>query len=279
MVQGQYQVKPALPFVPGTEFSGVVEAGKEVSDLKAGDRVIAIGLGGFAEEAVAGVARTAPLPAAMDFDVGAALILTYDTSLRGLKDCGHLVAGETLLALGAPGGVGVAALEIGCAMGARVISAASSNEKLAPCRQLGVDAVINYSTENLRERINALTDGRGVDGVYGAVGGPYTEQALWAMAWRGRLVVIGFAAGEIPKIPITLCLLKERTVNGVYWGDSVKQDPQGYYRSVEQLLQWFASGTIKPHISERVPLVEAPRLFDRMAGRQIKDKAIGLPEA
>ena len=139
--------------------------------------------------------------------------------------------------------------------------------------------MINYSTENLRARINALTDGRGVDVVYGPVGGPHTEQALWAMAWRGRLVVVGFAAGEIPKIPITLCLLKERTVNGVYWGDSVKQDAQGYYRSIEQLLQCFASGTIKPHISERVPLAEAPRLFDRMAGRQIKDKAIGLPEA
>ena len=211
MVQGLYQIKPPVPFTPGSEFAGVVtEVGAEVTEYKPGDRVIAFSLGGFAEEAVADAARTMPLPAGMDFDVGAGLILTYCTSLRGLKDCGRLQAGESLLVLGASGGVGVAAVEIGKAMGARVIAAASSDDKLALCKELGADETINYSTENLRDRVNALTEGKGVDVVYDPVGGPYTEQALRATAWGGRLLVIGFAAGDIPKIPINLCLLKER---------------------------------------------------------------------
>jgi len=280
MVQGEYQVKPALPFVPGLEFAGIViEVGREVTEYKIGDRVATVGLGGFAEEAVADTARTMHLPAAMNFDVGAGLVLTYGTSLRALHNRAHLAAGETLLVLGAAGGVGVAALEIGRAMGARVIAAASSDEKLALCRKLGADAVINYSTENLRERINALTDGRGIDVVYDPVGGPYTEQALRAMAWGGRLLVIGFAAGEIPKIAINLCLLNERSLVGVYWGESFKRDPQGYRRNIEQLLEWSASGKIKPHISERVPLAQTPQLLERMVAREIQGKAIVLPEA
>ena len=279
MVQGLYQVKPPLPFSPGSEFAGVVnEVGSEVKNYKVGDRVIAFGLGGFAEESVADAERLMPLPEGMDFDVGAALVLTYCTSLHGLKDCGRLKAGETLLVLGAAGGVGVAAIEIGKAMGARVIAAASSDDKLALCRQLGADELINYASENLRERINVLTEGKGVDVVYDPVGGPYTEPAMRSLAWHGRLLVIGFAAGEIPKIPINLALLKERTIVGVYLGDSIKHDPQGHMRNIGQLLEWFAAGKVTPFISERVPLAGAPAAMARLAARQVKGKVVVLPE-
>ncbi|MCX7179149.1 MAG: NADPH:quinone oxidoreductase family protein [Proteobacteria bacterium] len=280
MVQGIYQVKPALPFVPGAEFAGVIsEVGTEVRNYKVGDRVIAYGLGGFAEEGVADVAHILPLPAAMDFDIGAALVLTYCTSLHGLRDCGRLQAGETLLVLGAAGGVGLSAIEIGKALGARVIAAASNADKLSLCTRLGADETINYATENLRERINQMTEGRGVDVVYDPVGGPYTEQALRATAWGGRLLVIGFASGEIPKIPINLALLKERSIVGVYWGDSVKHDPQGHRRNIEQLLSWFAAGTIRPVISERVSLAQTTAAMRRLAGRQVMGKVVVLPEA
>lgn len=280
MVQGLYQVKPPLPFSPGSEFAGLVsEVGSEVSHYKVGDRVIGFGLGGFAEEALADAERVMPLPAGMDFEAGAALVLTYCTSLHGLKDCGHLQQGETLLVLGAAGGVGIAAVEIGHAMGARVIAAASSDDKLALCRQLGADETLNYATENLRERVNQLTGGRGVDVVYDPVGGPYSEPALRSLAWRGRLLVIGFAAGEIPKIPINLALLKERSIVGVYWGESVKHDPQGHRRNIAQLLEWFAAGKVKPFISERVPLKDAPAAMARLASRQVKGKLVVLPEA
>lgn len=280
MVQGMYQVKPPLPFVPGAEFSGVIkEVGTDVRNYKIGDRVIAYGLGGFAEQGVADAAHIMPLPASMDYDEGAALILTYCTSLHGLRDCGRLQAGETLLVLGAAGGVGVSAIEIGKAMGARVIAAASNDDKLSLCKQLGADETINYTTENLRERINQLTAMRGVDVVYDPVGGPYTEQALRATAWGGRLLVIGFASGEIPKIPINLALLKERSIVGVYWGDSVKHNPQGHLRNVAQLLEWYAAGKIKPLISERVTLSETTAAMRRLAGRQVVGKVVVLPQA
>ncbi|MCX7171602.1 MAG: NADPH:quinone oxidoreductase family protein [Proteobacteria bacterium] len=280
MVQGIYQFKPPLPFTPGAEFAGIVSAlGAEVSNYKIGDRVIAYGLGGFAEKAVADAERIMPLPSGMDFDAGAAFVLTYATSLHGLRDCGRLQPGETLLVLGAAGGVGVSATEIGKAMGARVIAAASSDAKLALCKQLGADETINYATENLRDRINQLTAARGVDVVYDPVGGSYTEQALRATAWGGRLLVIGFASGEIPKIPINLTLLKERSIVGVYWGDSVKHNPQGHLRNIQQLLEWFSSGKIKPLISERVALSDAPAAMLRMSKRQVMGKVVVLPEA
>ncbi len=280
MVQGLYQIKPALPFSPGSEFSGlVVEVGSAVKRYRVGDRVIAFGLGGFAEQALADAERCMPLPLGMDFEVGAALILTYCTSLRGLKDRGRIQAGETLLVLGAAGGVGAAAVEIGRALGARVIACASSEEKLAFCRELGADETIDYTKEKLRDRVLALTDGLGVDLVYDPVGGPLTEQALRATAWGGRLLVIGFAAGEIPKIALNLCLLKERALVGVYWGDSLKHDPASHERNVAQLLAWIANGKIRPRISERVPLAAVPALMARMAARQIMGKAIVLPEA
>lgn len=280
MVQGLYQVKPPLPFSPGAEFSGVIaEIGAEVRNYKVGDPVIAFGLGGFAEQAVADAARIMPLPPGMDFDTGAAFGLTYCTSLHGLRDCGRLQAGETLLVLGAAGGVGVAAIEIGKAMGAHVIAAASSDEKLALCKQLGADDTINYATENLRERIDALTGKRGVDVVYDPVGGPYTEPAVRSLAWGGRLLVVGFAAGEIPKIAINHLLLKERSLVGVYWGESVKHNPRQHLGNVRQLLDWFAAGKVKPIISERVPLAGATAAMARLAGRQVMGKVIVLPEA
>lgn len=280
MVQGLYQVKPPLPFSPGAEFAGVIsEVGAEVKRFKPGDRVIANGLGGFAEKAVADAERVMPLPPDMDFATGAAFVLTYCTSLHGLRDCGRLQAGESLLVLGAAGGVGVAAIEIGKAMGARVIAAASSDAKLALCKQLGADETINYATENLRERLNDLTGKRGVDVVYDPVGGPYTELAVRALAWGGRLLVIGFAAGEIPKIAINHLLLKERSLVGVYWGDSVRHNPQQHLNNVKQLLEWFAAGKIKPVISERVPLSGATAAMARLANREVMGKVVVLPEA
>jgi NADPH2:quinone reductase len=218
-----------------------------------------------------------PLPTGMDFETGAALVLTYCTSLHGLKDCGHLKAGETLVVLGAAGGVGISAIEIGKAMGARVIAAASSDDKLALCRKVGADETVNYSTENLKDRINELTGGKGADVVYDPVGGPYTEPAVRALAWRGRLLIIGFAAGEIPKIPLNLALLKERSLIGVYWGDSTKHDPTGHLANLHQLHEWFAAGRIRPVVSERFPLSAAKDAIASIANRQVKGKIVVLP--
>ncbi|MCX7147933.1 MAG: NADPH:quinone oxidoreductase family protein [Rhodocyclales bacterium] len=279
MVQGLYQVKPPLPFTPGAEISGIVKAvGAEVKHFKAGDRVIAIvGQGGFAEECLADAAKTMSLPAGMDFETGAALVLTYCTSLHALRDCGHLQAGETLVVLGAAGGVGIAAIEIGKAMGARVIAAASSDDKLELCKRVGADDTVNYSTENLKDRINELTAGKGADVVYDPVGGPYTEPALRALAWHGRLLVIGFAAGDIPKIPLNLALLKERSIVGVYWGDSTKHDPAGHLANLHQLHAWFAAGTIRPVVSEHFSLAAAADAIAKIANRQVKGKIVVLP--
>ena len=279
MVQGLYQVKPPLPFTPGAEIAGIVKAvGAEVKHYQAGDRVIAMtGTGGFAEECVAESAKAMPLPAGMDFDTGAALVLTYCTSLHGLRDCGRLKAGETLVVLGAAGGVGISAIEIGKAMGARVIAAASADDKLALCRRVGADETVNYSTENLKDRINELTAGKGADVVYDPVGGPYTEPALRALAWRGRLLVIGFAAGDIPRIPLNLALLKERSIVGVYWGDSIRHDPAGHLANLRQLHEWFAAGAIRPVVSERFPLAAAKDAIASIANRQVKGKIVVLP--
>jgi NADPH2:quinone reductase len=280
MVQGMYQVKPTLPFVPGSEYAGVVSAvGDGVTHPKAGDRVAAFGLGGFGEYAFADAKRVISLPPGLDFDTAAAFFLTYCTSLHGLKDCGHMAPGETLLVLGASGGVGLAAVEIGKAMGARVIAAASSQVKLDLCKRLGADELVNYETESLRDRVNAITGGRGVDVVYDPVGGRYTEEALRATAWRGRLLVVGFAAGDIPRIPLNLALLKERSIVGVYWVDSVARDPAGHIANVNQLLDWLAAGKVKPHISERVPLTGVSAAMQRMSGRRVMGKVVVHPRA
>jgi NADPH:quinone reductase len=281
LVQGLYQVKPPLPFSPGMEIAGIIKGiGSGVSGLKVGDRVIGSpGRGGFAQECLVAADRITPLPAGMDFDTGSAILLTYCTTLHALADVGGLKAGETLVVLGAAGGVGTSAIEIRKAMGARVIAAASSAEKLEFCRKLGADETIDYQATDLRQRINELTSGNGADVVYDPVGGSYTESALRATAWRGRFLVIGFASGTIPQIKLNLALLKERQILGVYWGDWTTRDPAGQRRNVEQLGRWFSEGKIKPAISERVPLEEAPAAMQRIVQRKVMGKVVVVPGA
>jgi NADPH2:quinone reductase len=280
IIQNKYQFKPPLPFSPGSELAGVVkEVGSGVASVKPGDRVIAFTTyGAFAEEVKTEATRLLPLPEGMDFPSGAAFLLTYGTSDHALRDRGRLAAGETLLVLGAAGGVGLAAIEIGKALGARVIACASSDEKLEVCRDHGADATINYTTEDLRERIKALTDGRGADVVYDSVGGPYTEPAFRSLAWRGRLLVVGFAAGEIPKLPLNLALLKGASVVGVFWGDFTRREPREFADSVRQLGRWFREGKLRPHVSQTFPLHQAAEALKLMAARQVKGKVVLITE-
>jgi NADPH2:quinone reductase len=276
IIQNKYQFKPPLPFSPGSELSGVVkQVGAGVSNVRPGDRVIAFTTyGAFAEEVKTEALRLLPLPEKMDFITGAAFLLTYATSDHALRDRGALRAGETLLVLGAAGGVGLAAIEIGKALGARVIACASTEDKLAVCREHGADATINYATEELRERVKALTEGRGVDVVYDAVGGPYTEPAFRSLAWRGRLLVVGFAAGEIPKLPLNLALLKGAAVVGVFWGDFARREPKAFAESVRQLARWYAEGRLRPHVSQTLPLERAAEAIQLLASRKAKGKIV-----
>ena len=276
IIQNKYQFKPPLPFSPGSELAGVVkEVGAEVRDFRPGDRVMAFTTyGAFAEEVKTEATRLIPLPKPMDFITGAAFLLTYGTSDHALRDRGALQPGETLLVLGAAGGVGLAAIEIGKALGARVVACASSEEKLAVCRSHGADATINYAGEDLRERIKALTDGRGVDVVYDAVGGAYSEPAFRALAWRGRHLVVGFAAGEIPRLPLNLPLLKGAALVGVFWGDFARREPRAFAQSIAQLGRWYAEGKLRPHISQTLPLEEAARAIRLLASRQAKGKVV-----
>ncbi|MBB6241741.1 NADPH:quinone oxidoreductase family protein [Rhodanobacter sp. MP1X3] len=278
IVQGLYQVKPALPFSPGAEFAGVVKTvGEGVSHLKVGERVMAlVPHGGLAEECAVDARGVIPLPDDMDYATGSALLLTYCTSLHALKDVAKLAAGETLLVLGASGGVGIAAIEIGKLMGARVIAAASSEEKLALCREHGADETIDYVRDDLRERVDALTEKRGVDVVYDAVGGAYSEAALRATSWGGRLLVVGFATGEIPRIPLNLALLKEREILGVYWGDWAKRNPKLQQAHLLQLLDWFRNQQIAPPVTEQLPLAGAVDALQRIAKRQVRGKVVVL---
>jgi len=276
IIQNKYQFKPPLPFSPGSEMAGTVkEVGDGVKDVKPGDRVIAFTtFGAFAEEVKLEAARLVPIPEGMDFNSAAAFLLTYGTSDHALRDRGGLKAGETLLVLGAAGGVGLAAIEIGKAMGAKVLACASGADKLEVCAQHGADAGINYATEDLRGRIKALTDGKGVDVVYDAVGGPYTEPALRATAWRGRLLVVGFAAGDIPRIPLNLALLKGCSIVGVFWGDFARREPKAFAASIAQLGAWFREGRLKPHVSQTFPLAQAAQALRLMAARKVKGKVV-----
>jgi NADPH:quinone reductase len=276
IIQNKYQFKPPLPFSPGSELAGVVkEVGAGVQGWRAGVKVMAFTTyGAFAEEVKTDASRLLPLPEKMDFVTGAAFLLTYATTDHALRDRGALAAGETLLVLGAAGGVGLAAIEVGKALGARVIACASSDDKLAVCRSHGADATINYATEDLRERIKVLTDGRGVDVIYDPVGGPYSEPAFRSIAWRGRHLVVGFAAGDIPKLPLNLVLLKGASVVGVFWGDFARREPARFAESVKQLTKWYAAGLLKPHVSETFPLEKAAEALKRMAARQVKGKVV-----
>jgi NADPH2:quinone reductase len=276
IIQNKYQFKPPLPFSPGSELAGVVkEAGPGVSNVKPGDKVIAfVTYGAFAEEVKTEAARLLPMPQGMDYDSAASFILTYGTTDHALRDRAQMQAGETLLVLGAAGGVGIAAIEIGKAMGARVIACASSDEKLSVCRQHGADEAINYATEDLRERIKALTQGKGVDVIYDAVGGPYSEPAFRSIAWRGRHLVIGFAAGDIPKLPLNLALLKGASVVGVFWGDFTRREPKAFAESARQLASWYAQGKLKPHVSATFPLDKAAEAMNLLASRKAKGKVV-----
>jgi NADPH2:quinone reductase len=276
IIQNKYQFKPPLPFSPGSELAGLVkEVGEGVKGFKAGDRVIAFTTyGAFSEEVKVEATRLVPIPQGMDFNSAAAFLLTYGTSDHALRDRAQLAAHETLLVLGAAGGVGIAAIEIGKALGARVIACASSDDKLAVCREHGADATINYATQDLRERIRELTGGRGVDVVYDAVGGPYSEPALRSTAWRGRFLVVGFAAGEIPKIALNLALLKGLSIVGVFWGDYTRREPREFAGSLRQLGAWFREGKLRPHVSQTFPLAQAVDALKLMAARKVKGKVV-----
>ncbi|MFN0315840.1 MAG: NADPH:quinone oxidoreductase family protein [Burkholderiales bacterium] len=276
IIQGKYQFKPELPFSPGGEVAGVVkELGEGVSSAKVGDRVIATTTwGGFAQEMVVDADRLIPMPGAMDYVSGSAFVLAYGTSYHALVDRAQIKAGETLLVLGASGGVGLAAVQIGKALGARVIAAASSAEKLAVCKQAGADEGINYATEDLRARVKAITGGRGVDVVYDPVGGAYSELALRDMAWNGRFLVVGFAAGEIPKIPLNLALLKGCSIVGVFWGAFTRTEAERNRGNNQELMRMFSAGKVKPHIHATYPLEQAAQALNDVVQKKVSGKVV-----
>lgn len=278
-VQGKYQVKPPLPFVPGSEFSGLVEAvGEGVTHLKPGMPVAAIGShGGFATHAVVAAGNVIPLPPGFALDDGAAFAFTYGTSHHALIDRAALQPGETVLVLGAAGGVGTAALQIAKAAGAHVIAAASSDEKCQRLRELGADATLNYGgdkLQNLREALKALTDGKGPDVVYDPVGGELAEPVLRSIAWRGRYLVVGFAGGGIPALPWNLALLKGASIVGVFWGDFVRREPKASAAALAQLAQWYAQGSLKPVIDRTLPMSALKAAYARMGTRQVMGKLL-----
>jgi NADPH:quinone reductase len=276
IIENKYQFKPPLPFSPGSELAGIIkEVGSGVTSVKAGDRVMAFTIhGAFAEEVALEASRIVPIPAEMDFTTAAALLLTYGTMDHALRDRGQVRSGESVLVLGASGGIGIASIEIAKALGARVMACGSSDAKLAVCRERGADETINYATEDLRERIKVLAGGRGVDVICDPVGGSYTEPALRSIAWRGRLLVIGFAAGEIPRIPLNLALLKGCSIVGVFWGEFLRREPEAFARSIAQLHEWYAAGKVKPHVSATFPLEHAADAIKLMAARQVIGKVV-----
>jgi NADPH2:quinone reductase len=276
IVQNKYQIKPPLPFVPGAEYAGVVQAvGEGVTHLSVGDSVACLsGTGGFGTHTLAPAALCLPLPPGFSAVDGAAFIMTYATSHHALMDRAQLQAGETVLVLGAAGGVGTAAIQIAKAAGAHVIAAASSDEKCALCTRLGADASINYSRQNLRDELKTLTGGKGPDVVYDPVGGDYTEQAFRAIAWRGRYLVVGFAAGPIPALPLNLPLLKGASVVGVFWGDFARREPAANAAMMRELAGWYAQGRIKPVIDQTMPMAELKAAFAHMGSRGVMGKLV-----
>jgi NADPH2:quinone reductase len=280
IVQNKYQMKPELPFVPGSEFAGVVEAvGEGVRNVAVGQNVACLaGTGGFATHALASAATCMPLPAGFPHVDAAAFIMIYATSHHALVDRAQLKAGETVLVLGAAGGVGTSAIQIAKAMGARVIAAASSEEKCALCRSLGADATINYSEDTpaggLRDAIKKLTDGKGPDVIYDPVGGEFAEPAFRSIGWRGRYLVVGFAAGPIPSLPLNLALLKGASIVGVFWGGFSRQEPKASAAALAELAQWYAQGKIKPVIDSTMPMAELKAAYAHMGSRGVKGKLV-----
>jgi NADPH2:quinone reductase len=282
VIQGKYQFQPPMPFAPGTDVAGVVDAlGDGVTGPAVGTPVVAFvgpAMGGFAEYALCDTQMLVPLPAGVSPISAAAFFMTYSTSYHALVDRAHVQPGESVLVLGAAGGVGIAAVELAHRLGARVIAAAATDEKLAACRESGADETINYATEDLRERVKALTKGAGVDVVYDPVGGDYTEPALRSIAWNGRYLVVGFANNAIPRIPLNLPLLKGCAIVGVFWGGFVMREPKANAANLRQLLTWLADGSLRPRVSHTYPLAEAPRALDDMLARRLIGKAVIIME-
>jgi NADPH2:quinone reductase len=276
IIQGKYQFKPDLPFSPGGEVSGVIKAvGDGVTNVSVGDRVIAFSTwGGFAEELAVDANRLIRMSDKMEFEKASAFILTYGTSYHALKDRANIQPGETLLVLGASGGVGLAAIQLGKAMGARVIAAASTKEKLDVCAANGADELINYSFEDLRARVKEITQGAGVDVIYDPVGGPLSEKALRDMSWRGRFLVVGFAVGEIPKVPLNLALLKGCSIVGVFWGDFTRREPALNEANNQELMRLFEAGKISPHIHKVYPLTQASEALNELLDKKVSGKVV-----
>ena len=279
MIQKKYQIQPELPFIPGSEVAGTVAAlGEGVTNVKLGDRVIAfVGLGGFAEQVVAKAAGLIPIPPELDDATAASFTLVYGTSHHAVIDRGELKAGQTMLVLGAAGGVGLAAVEIGKVLGAKVIAAASTDEKLAVCKAHGADVLINYSTQDLRAAVKEATGGLGPDVIYDPVGGIYAEPAFRSIGWRGRYLVVGFANGEIPRLPANLMLLKGASMVGVFWGDHVRRDPKANAAAMREMMGWVAEGKLKPLVSARYSLADTAKAFEALAARQATGKIVIEP--
>lgn len=279
IIQKKYQIQPLLPFSPGAEVSGdVIRVGAGVSRFKPGDKVISFcGVGGFAEEVTVPAAATIPLPDGVPYPLAAVLSLAYGTSWHAIRDRAALQAGETLLVLGASGGVGLAAVEIGKAIGARVVAAASTDDKLAICKQHGADAVINYSREDLREAIKRETRGDGPDVIFDPVSGKFAEAAFRSIRWRGRYLVVGFASGEIPALPLNLPLLKGASVVGVFWGEFARREAGQNIKGMAEMIGWMREGKIKPLISQCYPLADAPQALMDLAARKVVGKIVITP--
>ncbi|MGM4920713.1 zinc-binding dehydrogenase [Tardiphaga sp. 813_E8_N1_3] len=279
MIQGKYQIKPPFPFSPAAEVAGVIESiGSGVTGLKVGDRVVAsVGHNGAREKIAVPAASAVKIPDNLDFDRAAGVIITYGTALHALEDRASPKPGETLAVLGAAGGTGLAACELGKLLGLKVIACASSDEKLEFAKKHGADIGLNYATEDLKEGLKKLTDGKGVDIIFDPVGGKYAEASLRAIAWEGRFLVIGFAAGDIPKMPLNLALLKGCDIRGVFWGAWVRQNPEKNRANLEKLVKWAAEGKISSHVDRTFPLAKTADALKVLAGRQAMGKVILHP--
>jgi NADPH:quinone reductase len=276
IVQNKYQMKPPLPFVPGSEYAGVVQAvGEGVTHLKPGQSVACLsGTGGFGTHTLAPAALCMPLPPGFPHVDAAAFIMIYATSHHALVDRAQLKAGETVLVLGAAGGVGTAAIQIAKTMGAKVIAAASTDEKCALCKSIGADITINYTTETLRDAVKAATDGKGPDVIYDPVGGDFSEPAFRSIAWRGRYLVVGFASGPIPSLPLNLALLKGASIVGVFWGDFARREPKANAAMMAELAGWYAQGKVKPVIDSTMPMADLKAAYAHMGSRGVKGKLV-----
>ena len=276
IIQNLYQFKPPLPFTPGGEAAGVIDAvGEGVTGFKPGDRALVMtGTGCFAEQVIAKAAQTIPIEGSMPFDIAAGFTMTYGTSHHALKQRARLQPGETVLVLGAAGGVGLTAVELAKVMGATVIAAASSDEKLALCSEYGADETINYTTTDLKDAVKTLTGGKGVDVIYDPVGDKLAEPAFRGVAWNGRYLVVGFAGGTIPSLPLNLPLIKGASIVGVFWGAFTQAEPAAHQANMRELLDWYAAGKLRPHVSRTFPLDEGPAAIRWMMDRKATGKVV-----